>query len=259
MSDWLADASPIELALAAFGLFAGTTVISLAVGFALERALRSRRIWDLPLDAGQLRLELIGNVVFVVVQVAVMALVVASGLPRYAEPSWPVGIATFLALMLGFQVFYYCVHRAMHHHALVRFHRWHHKSRVTTPLSAQSTSFVESLLWSTGYALIPALASQLAPISAEGWAAYLAFNVFGNILGHANVELVPATPATRTSALFSGVLVYHALHHARWTGHYSFQAALMDRLFGTEWKDWPALHREVAAGRPLKSLRETRD
>jgi hypothetical protein len=33
----------------------------------------------------------------------------------------------------------------------------------------------------------------------------------------------------------------------------------MDRLFGTEWSDWQALHAEVAAGKALQSLRETRD
>ena len=150
------------------------------------------------------------------------------------------------------------LHRAMHGKALVRFHRWHHKSRVTTPLSGQSVSFVEALGWAVGYALLPALASQLVPISAEGWAAYLAFNIFGNMVGHSNVELVPRTPGLWYSALFSNAFVYHSLHHARWTGHYSFQAALMDRLFGTEWKDWLALHAEIAAGKPLRSLKETR-
>jgi sterol desaturase/sphingolipid hydroxylase (fatty acid hydroxylase superfamily) len=98
----------------------------------------------------------------------------------------------------------------------------------------------------------------VVPISAEGWAAYIAFNIFGNIVGHSNFELVPRTPVTYYSALFSNAFVYHCLHHARWTGHYSFQSALMDRVFDTEWKDWPALHAEIAAGNALKSLKETR-
>jgi len=259
MSAWVTSATGPELAVAVFGLLFGTTVVSVALGFLLERLLRSLRIWDVPLDPGQLGFELRGNVVFVFVQTLAFSAVLATGVPRYAHPSWLTGVVTFFALMLGFQVFYYWLHRAMHTRALVRFHRWHHKSRVTTPLSGQSVSFVESLGWAVGYALLPALVSRVVPISAEGWAAYIAFNVFGNIVGHSNVELVPVSKVLRASTLFSNTFIYHALHHARWTGHYSFQAALMDRLFGTEWSDWQALHAEVASGKALAGLRETRD
>lgn len=258
MDTSLTSAALPALLVLVLAFFVSVTVVSVAIGLALERALPGHRIWAVPLDPGQLGFELKGNVVFIAVQAVALTLVLASGLPRYAAPSWPAGVATFFALMLGFQVYYYFLHRAMHTKALVRFHRWHHKSRVTTPLSGQSVSFVEALGWAVGYALLPALASQLVPISAEGWAAYLAFNVFGNIVGHSNVELVPRTPGLRFSALFSNTFVFHALHHARWTGHYSFQAALMDRLLGTEWRDWPALHAEIAAGNPLQSLKETR-
>jgi sterol desaturase/sphingolipid hydroxylase (fatty acid hydroxylase superfamily) len=72
----------------------------------------------------------------------------------------------------------------------------------------------------------------VAPTSAEAWAGYIAFNIFGNMLGHSNVELVPRAPVLYYSARFSNTFVYHSLHHARWTGHYSFQAALIDRWFG---------------------------
>lgn len=258
MASWVAGAAVHELALAVAVLMLAMTAVSVAIGFALERALVGLRIWAVPLDPGQLSLELKGNVIFLLVQTAAFTAVLPSGLPRYVEPSWAAGVATFFGLMLGFQVYYYFLHRAMHTKALVRIHRWHHKSRVTTPLSGQSVSFGEALGWAVGYALLPALASQLVPISIEGWAAYIAFNIFGNMVGHSNVELVPVTPGMRVSTLFSNAFTFHSLHHARWTGHYSFQSALMDRLFGTEWQDWPALHAEVAAGKPLQSLRETR-
>jgi sterol desaturase/sphingolipid hydroxylase (fatty acid hydroxylase superfamily) len=144
----------------------------------------------------------------------------------------------------------------MHQKALVRFHRWHHVSRVTTPLSAQSMSAVESAAWMLGYVGLPVVLSWLAPISASGWAWYMAYNVLGNIVGHANAEPIPRLPLRRHAALLSNVFVYHALHHARWNGHYSFGTAMMDRLCATEWADWPALHDRAAAGQPLRSLRE---
>jgi hypothetical protein len=58
------------------------------------------------------------------------------------------------------------------------------------------------------------------------------------------------------SLLLANAFVYHALHHARWTGHYGFAAALMDRAFGTGWPDWFELHERVATGHPLTSLRQ---
>jgi sterol desaturase/sphingolipid hydroxylase (fatty acid hydroxylase superfamily) len=144
----------------------------------------------------------------------------------------------------------------MHTRALVRFHRWHHRSQVTTPLTGQSMSAVEVCGWLLGYVGLPWLYSQLVPISFWGWVAYLAFNVLGNVAGHANVEPTARAAATRTAALFVNPFVYHCLHHARWKGHYGFQAAFMDRLFGTEWRDWPALYARIVAGKPLTSLKE---
>lgn len=258
MIEWVSTAPLGSLALAVLSFLIGVTAVSVATGYAGERALRGLRIWDVPLDPGQTALELKGNAIFIAVQTAAFTAVLASGMPRFSAPSWPAGLVTFFALMIGFQVYYYFLHRAMHTRALVRIHRWHHKSRVTTPLSGQSVSFEEALGWAVGYALLPALASLVVPISAEGWAAYIAFNIFGNMVGHSNIEPVLHTPGLHYSVLFSNTFVYHSLHHARWNGHYSFQSALMDRLFGTEWKDWHPLHAEIASGQPLKSLKETR-
>lgn len=255
----LNDASLLQLAAAVAGFFLVLSGFGTLVGFALERAFTQRRVWALPLDPGQLRLELIGNVVFLLITSASFTAVLANGATRFVEPSTTAAVVTFFALMLGFQVYYYGLHRLMHTRAFVRFHRWHHKSRVTTPLSGQSMSWVEALGWAFGYALLPCLFSYLVPISLEGWVAYMVINVFGNVVGHANVELVPASKWLRSSALLGNTFTFHALHHARWTGHYSFQAALMDRLFGSEWGDWLALHARVARGQALESLRATAD
>jgi Delta7-sterol 5-desaturase len=106
------------------------------------------------------------------------------------------------------------------------------------------------------YVGLPIAFSYVVPISLTGAIAYVGYNVFGNIVGHANVELVPHTATLRTKSLLSNPFIYHALHHARWQGHYSFAAALMDRLFRTEWPDWLALHARVVQGQPLTHLRE---
>ena len=47
---------------------------------------------------------------------------------------------------------------------------------------------------------------------------------------------------------------FHGMHHARFNGNYGLFTRIPDRLFGTEWADYPALHARVAASGPLPSL-----
>jgi len=254
MATWLTGLSLAELLLWVAAAFVGLTLLSTALGFLLERLLHRRQIWSVPLDPGQYRFELRGNLNFLAVHVLVVVAAIHLGWLRLGDAS---PALTWVALYFAFQLYYYPMHRALHHRALVRFHRWHHRSRVTTPLSGQSMSVVEALGWTVGYVGLPALFSQLvAPISAEGWVAYLAFNVYGNIVGHANVELMSGLSRRRLASFFAPPFVYHALHHARWTGHYGFASSTLDRLLHTEFSDWRPIHERVAAGRALESLKE---
>jgi lathosterol oxidase len=257
MAALLARMSFPELVLLTSAFFVGCTLLGLALGFATERALPSKRIWSDALPEGQLRHEAIGNVVFVLVTIASFTLVLSLHLVRFAEPSLLGGVLTFFALNVGFQIHFYFLHRALHHPKLLRFHRWHHVSRVTTPLSGQSVHLVEALGWMGGYVVLPVLLSRIVPISAEGFVSYMAFNVIGNIVGHANVEVVPVSKGLRTRSLAATVFTYHALHHLRYTGHFGFACTWLDRLLGTEWPDWMALHAQVDGGTPL-TLRDAK-
>lgn len=258
MPAFLTRLDTVGLLLWVAAFFVTMTLAGLAQGFLIERLLTKRRMFDVPLAKGQYRFELIGNLVFVAVAIAAVTGVLSLGWVRFAD-GWLRGIGTFVALMFGFQFFYYFLHRAMHHRLLLRFHRWHHRSQVTTPLSGQSVSFVEACGWMLGYVGLPLVFSLVVPISFEGWAAYVGFNVFGNIVGHSNVE--PNGPQFGNREIIWAVspFIFHGLHHARWTGHYSFQAGAMDRLFKTEWDDWPQLFKRIIDGRPLTSLKDRGD
>ena len=77
-----------RLALTVFAFFAGMTVVSVAMGFAVERALAgSRKIFDLPLFEGQYRFELLGNAVFVVIATVTVTLALRAGVVRFGPSS----------------------------------------------------------------------------------------------------------------------------------------------------------------------------
>ncbi|MFO0610891.1 MAG: sterol desaturase family protein [Polyangiales bacterium] len=259
MPEALRSLSAAHTALAVFGFLVALTVHASALGFAVERLLPRRRIFAVPLFPGQYRFELLGNAVFLAVVTAAFTAALRFDVVRFGPGGALRDGLTFAAMLAGFQVYYWFLHRALHTKALVRFHRWHHRSQVTTPLTGQSVSFVESLGWVAGYVGLPWLYSRFAPVGFWGLAGYVAFNVTGNVFGHANVEPTARPAASRAATWFANAFVYHALHHARWNGHYSFQAAFMDRVMGTEWNDWPALYDRIVEGHPLESLKARGD
>ena len=236
--------------------FTVVTALSSAMGFAAERALPKKKIFDVALFEGQLRFELLGNAIFLAIATVSFTAALHGDVIRFVTGDHLRDALTFAAMFVGFQVYYWFLHRALHEKSLVRFHRWHHRSQVTTPLTGQSMHPVEALGWMVAYLGLPWLFSLVAPVGFWGWVAYVGYNVMGNMVGHANVEPTAAIAATRPATLFANAFIFHALHHARWTGHYSFGAAGMDRLMGTEWSDWHALYERVAAGQALTSMKD---
>lgn len=256
MATLIALSWPLRLAAIATVLF-GTVALITAFAFACERRLAHRRIFALPIPAGQHRRELSNSLVFLTLMAIAATVFLGADLVDWSGHGWAAALVTFFASWFGFDVYYYALHRAMHTRPLIRLHREHHLSHVTTPLTAFSTSVPECLGWLVGYALVPLLLTALGvPVHPLGFAAYLLYNVFGNVLGHVNVEPIPAFVGRRLHSWTAHPIVYHSLHHARYTGHYSFCATFMDRAFASEWSDWPDLHARVLAGEPLTSLKQ---
>lgn len=250
-----------ELILLCGGFFAVLIACYCAMGFGLESWLgATRRIWDLPRAKGQLRWEFVGNVRFIVM--AAFAFAGLLWLAPFAEDSVLTVLTTFLFCWTTFEIYYWGLHRAMHWRPLYRFHRYHHDSRVTSPLTGYSMSAVESAGWLVGLVGTPLLLSLITPISLLGLILYhVIYQITGNVVGHANVDFFPAGASKRINSWLFHPTTYHALHHARYNNHYSFGSSFMDRLMGTEWPDWPELHARVVGGEALKqlSVRGTRE
>ena len=237
----------------------GLNALWSGVGVLLERSAfgRRHRIWQIALGPGQVRREALANLRFDAIVGVFTAGLIATGAVHVAAGGAVGGFSgwtTFGACWIGFEVYYWFFHRAMHTRPLYRFHRHHHESRVTTPFTGVSTGAVEALGWAVGFGLAPMLLSLFAPISGPGFALYFLYNYSGNIVGHVNVEPFPRAMHGRLQSWLLHPIVYHALHHARFVNHYGFGSTFMDRLLGTEWDDWPALHERVVDGRPLTNL-----
>lgn len=254
MYEFVSQASFPELAAAFSAALLALNLLWSGVAIACERAFACYRIWQIDLAPGQVRREIVANLRFDVVVGVFCAALVASGQVRLGATGAAAGGLTFGACWLAFEVYYWALHRALHTRPLYRFHRWHHESRVTTPFTGVSTSTVEALGWAIGFALAPVLLSFATPVSLTGWALYFVYNYSGNIVGHVNAEPFPKLLSRRASSWLMHPITYHALHHARFVNHYSFGSSFMDRLLGTEWSDWPALHQRVRDRRPMTKL-----
>lgn len=254
---WLLEAAwPLRLLALATSLHLLVAALIL-IGLAVERRLPHRRIFAVPLRPGQRRRELRNNLRVVAVFSLGFTALLAPGVVDWGGRGLLAALTTGLACLAGFEVYYYLFHRAMHTRALIRIHREHHESHVTTPLAGFSLSVAEALGWLLGYALVPLLLSACGvAVSLFGFLVYVVASFASNVVGHANVEYMPDEGGLREKTWLVHSITYHALHHARYTGHYSFGTTVMDRLCGTEWPDWPELHARIIAGQPLTSLKQ---
>lgn len=236
----------------------GATLASVLFFALVERVLWHRtRIYDVPLREGQKTREIIGNLLFTAIFAAGLTLVFARGRVEPAPFSASGALLTFLGGLVSFDLYYYGLHALLHTRAGAAFHRWHHASRVNTPWTAFSLSPVESALWVVGLALWPLLSAGFVPFVLEGWIAWLVFFFFSNVMGHINVEIVPATISqTALGRLASHGVIYHAMHHSRYQRHLCFFMNGLDTAFGQVWPDYPELHQRVHEGRPLTRLGE---
>lgn len=258
MATFLNEASWWTLFGAIAAFFVGITAFGLVAGVTLERHYQRRglTIFAVKLKRGQPRRERLGTALFLVTWIPIAALAVHFELLRFSA-GLSRELVTFGVCWVGFTVYYWFLHRAMHTQPLFWFHRWHHESLVTTPWTGLSMSPLEALGWIVGF-LGPALVlSHFGWLGAWGYATFFAIHFYGNLVGHANAELMPPILARMHYA--GNPVVYHSLHHARFDGHYGFGAGYMDALFRTEFDDWKAVHAKVMRGQALRSLRERGD
>ena len=70
-----------------------------------------------------------------------------------------------------------------------------------------------------------------------------------NVLGHSNLEVFPARFTQSPWGRWLITPTYHALHHARYRGHYGLFTQCLDRAFETVWPDYERVQQRAASAR----------
>lgn len=219
------------------------------------QVMRAHRVFCIDIPKGQ-RLREIKSSWHFLSDAIVLYVLIRFDLIVLAPENLSIILLSFAALYIWVEVWYYFTHRLMHESDIFyRIHRSHHLTRVVTPLSSISMSWIEKWVFYTcGWLGFMALISHLIPVSLFGIASYYLFHFLISLHGHSNVEASHLGPAL-SNLLHSGSPTSHALHHARFRVNYGFSSMFLDRLLGTYAEDTPLLQKNALANNGAKSLK----
>lgn len=217
---------------------------------------RRRRVYGLDVPQGQLRRELGNGLVVIGFDALFVPLLLASGAADFAAPTPASVLITLVVGLASNEVWFYASHRLLHTPRLYFIHARHHQSRVSDPMTSVSFHLAEHIIGFVPINLVMVALFHVLPISLAGLLLFAAVTEIGNLYGHLNVEVMPSWFARSPLGKLFIAPSFHAMHHARFTGHYGLYTRVLDRWFGTEFSDYEAVQAQTAAGQPLRSLAE---
>lgn len=233
-------------------VFRSTMIVGAAfLWLAFSAFARTRKVFRIALPDGQLKSELLAAIPVLMLDAAVVTTVISAGLLTPVAATWSNAFVTFVLMFALFEIWFYFTHRAMHTRALFFIHRQHHVAKVTDPLTSLSFSLLERLVLLTGALGAAIMLSWTIEISLAGLAAYGLANHALNVLGHANVEVFPGWFARSRFGRWLVTPSFHALHHARYRGHYGLFTTILDRSFGNVYPDYELVQDRASTGRGL--------
>lgn len=130
-------------------------------------------------------------------------------------------------LTVGYDIYFYWIHRLLHTKPFIRFHRWHHKAIAPTVWSTDSQSPVETFMLQS----FMIWAALLAPVAPLAFVVHRLLDHVNGQLGHCGYEFF----ANRTTR-FPWPMVctsYHDQHHELFHWNYGNYTSVWDRLHGT--------------------------
>jgi sterol desaturase/sphingolipid hydroxylase (fatty acid hydroxylase superfamily) len=224
-------------------------LVSLLIGTFWRAGLKARKIQARSASTKDYRRELLASLrtalIFAATGFMMYLAAKAGGLIIYHgfEVRGPAYLAiSLVAMVAAHDTYFYWTHRAMHHPRLFRwFHRTHHKSHTPTPWTAYAFDAPEAIVM---VAFVP-LWVALIPMHELAIFIFMTWQIARNVLGHAGVELSPASG--KPSRLFGwlNTTTHHDLHHQNARFNYGLYFSWWDRLMGTEHPDYQARVAEI--------------
>jgi sterol desaturase/sphingolipid hydroxylase (fatty acid hydroxylase superfamily) len=94
------------------------------------------------------------------------------------------------------------------------------------------------------------------PVTLAGVMAYILTNYALNVFGHGNTEWLPERFVRSWAGRLFFTPTFHALHHARYQGHYGLFTPMLDRWLGTAFDDYEQVHARAREGAGLERIGE---
>ncbi|HLL04557.1 MAG TPA: sterol desaturase family protein [Myxococcaceae bacterium] len=232
------------------------TMVGFGWRLAQTRLAERWRVYRRALAAGQLRSEAWAAAGVVLCDAVLVGLFRYFAGPRMEPFSVWVAVLTFAWMFVGFEVWFYVTHRLLHTRALYRFHAQHHVAQVTEPLTSLSFSLVERVVLMGGGMGMVLLAMEVMPVTQAGIMGYILTNYLLNVVGHGNTEWLPQRFVSSWAGRLFFTPTFHALHHARYQGHYGLFTVVLDRWFSTAFDDYARVHAQARAGQGLARIGE---
>lgn len=190
--------------------------------------------------------DVLDGLLVIAVDAVVTVLAFHYGWLRLSIDSSPLLIvATFAAMFVWLEIYFYYSHRLLHHPKLFWIHKRHHVRRATNPWTSLSFSVSERFVLLFGAVGIPAVLSHFIPMSIESYFGYFLFNYIFNVYGHLNVETLPTRFVNSRLGRIFFTTTFHALHHSRYRGHYGLFTQVLDGWHGTKFADYEKYHEQV--------------
>lgn len=163
------------------------------------------------------------------------------------EYGWFYYFSVFPILFIMHDLYFYIMHRIMHHPSLFKYiHLVHHKSTNPSPWAAYAFHPLEAIIEQG----IVVIFYFTLPIHISHLAIFFLFSIVYNVYGHLGYELYPKGFNKTWIGRWINTSVNHNQHHQYFKGNYGLYTLIWDRIFGTIRKDYDAQFETISKRQP---------
>lgn len=160
---------------------------------------------------------------------------------------WAYYFCVFPVLFIMHDLYFYIMHRIMHHPALFKYiHLVHHKSTNPSPWAAYAFHPLEAII-EQGIVIIFYFT---LPVHITHLAIFFLFSIIYNVYGHLGYELYPKGFNRTKIGKWINTSINHNQHHQYFKGNYGLYTLIWDRLFDTIRKDYDNQFENISNRKP---------